>query len=326
MKTPFYGYENTLTPAVSTAYPGIKTPRNLYHALSKLWCRQTCAPRMRGDWTEENMTLGQCSITAFLAQDIFGGEVYGVPLPDGNYHCFNVVGDCVFDLTDAQFGDTVLDYVHVTPQTREQHFAKAEKRQRYEYLCQLLRDHCAFGIARLSKKDWTDAVIPIRYTTDWHYAVSIEEGETSAVVRLEKRAFETPVTHTPEEYDFPDGLFQPHWEDAEAWGIGDPETWELRACIETSLEAWSNRLIVTELWVHEDLRRQGIGHRLMEIAKGKALLEGRRAVILETQSCNVNAIAFYRSQGFHLIGFDSCCYKNDDIQRGEVRLDLGWFC
>ena len=59
----------------------------------------------------ENMTLGQCSITAFLAQDIFGGDVYGVLRSGGNYHCYNVIGDCVFDLTSEQFGDEVLSYV-----------------------------------------------------------------------------------------------------------------------------------------------------------------------------------------------------------------------
>ena len=80
------------------------------------------------------MTLGQCSITAFLAQDIFGGKVYGILRPDGNYHCYNVVGDCVFDLTSEQFGDEKLDYENNPEQFREVHFAKTEKRERYEYL------------------------------------------------------------------------------------------------------------------------------------------------------------------------------------------------
>lgn len=93
---------------------------------------------MRKDWSEANRTLGQCSITAFLAQDLFGGKVYGVPLEDGNYHCFNVVGDCVFDLTSEQFGNTVLNYENCPEQFREVHFAKEEKRQRYEYLRQRL--------------------------------------------------------------------------------------------------------------------------------------------------------------------------------------------
>ena len=70
-----------------------RTPRDIYDLLSNIWCEYTCAPRMRKDWSEANRTLGQCSITAFLAQDLFGGKVYGVPLEDGNYHCFNVVGD-----------------------------------------------------------------------------------------------------------------------------------------------------------------------------------------------------------------------------------------
>lgn len=130
----FYGWEQALVPALDTTYKNIKTPRDLYDALSKIWCADTCAPRMRQNWTPENKTLGQCSITAFLAQDIFGGKVYGVLRPGGNYHCYNVVGDCVFDLTSEQFGDEKLSYEDNPEQFREVHFAKEEKRLRYEYL------------------------------------------------------------------------------------------------------------------------------------------------------------------------------------------------
>ena len=110
------------------------TPREYYDLLSEIWCAETCAPRMRSDWSPENKTLGQCSITAFLLQDLYGGKVFGVPLGDGNYHCFNVVGDCVFDLTSEQFGDRKLNYTDCPEQFRETHFAKEEKRQRYELL------------------------------------------------------------------------------------------------------------------------------------------------------------------------------------------------
>ncbi len=110
------------------------TPREMYDLLSGIWCAETCAPRMRPDWSAENKTLGQCSITAFLMQDLYGGKVYGVPLGDGNYHCFNDVDGCVFDLTSEQFGGKKLDYSRCPEQFREVHFAKAEKRQRYEYL------------------------------------------------------------------------------------------------------------------------------------------------------------------------------------------------
>ena len=134
MEYGFYGWEQALVPAVSREYPGIETPRDLYEALWNVWARETCAPRMQPDWSEANRTLGQCSITAFLAQDIFGGKVFGVPLGDGNYHCFNVVGDCVFDLTSEQFGDEKLDYSLLYEQTREEHFQKLEKKDRYEKL------------------------------------------------------------------------------------------------------------------------------------------------------------------------------------------------
>ncbi|MBQ6163140.1 MAG: hypothetical protein IJK23_01560 [Clostridia bacterium] len=110
------------------------TPRDLYDLLTEVWCAETCAPRMRPDWTPDNKTLGQCSITAFLMQDLFGGRVYGVPLGDGNFHCFNVVGPCTFDLTSEQFGDTVLNYDNCPEQFRETHFTKEEKRLRYEDL------------------------------------------------------------------------------------------------------------------------------------------------------------------------------------------------
>ncbi len=130
----FYGWENAAAPAVTDQYAGIRTPRDLYDALSELWCADTCAPRMRADWTSKNKTLGQCSITAFLAQDIFGGEVCGILRPGGNYHCYNVIGDCVFDLTSEQFGDELLDYSDNPLQSRAVHFAKEEKRLRYEKL------------------------------------------------------------------------------------------------------------------------------------------------------------------------------------------------
>lgn len=138
----FYGHENADVTAQSGIYPGIDTPYDLYDALSEIWCAGTCAPRMRHEWTKENMTLGQCSITAFLAQDIFGGEVRGILRPGGNYHCFNVVNGHVFDLTSEQFGDEVLDYSDAPLQSRKVHFSKEEKRLRYEQLKALLKEHC----------------------------------------------------------------------------------------------------------------------------------------------------------------------------------------
>ncbi len=134
MEYRFYGWEAASCAPSDAAFAKIRDPRALYDLLCGIWCADTCAPRMRQDWTPENRTLGQCSITAFLAQDIFGGKVYGIPREGGNFHCYNVVGDCVFDLTSEQFGDEKLCYEGNPEQSREVHFAKEEKRLRYEYL------------------------------------------------------------------------------------------------------------------------------------------------------------------------------------------------
>ena len=140
----FYGWETAgKVKAENDIYKGIETPLQLYDALSHIWCEYTCAPRLRDEWTPENMTLGQCSITAFLVQDIFGGEVYGILRPGGNYHCYNVVDGVLFDLTSEQFGDEKLVYENNPEQTREVHFAKEEKRLRYEYLKEELRKYTA---------------------------------------------------------------------------------------------------------------------------------------------------------------------------------------
>lgn len=141
MKNKFYGYEDAKVLALNPIYKGINTPNDLYEALSHIWCEYTCCPRMRTKWKNEHMTYGQCSITAFLAQDIFGGEVYGVDLKDGNYHCYNVVNGYVFDLTSEQFKDRKLVYDKTNLQSRNEHFAKEEKRLRYEYLKEELQKY-----------------------------------------------------------------------------------------------------------------------------------------------------------------------------------------
>ena len=142
MQYGFYGWDNADVQALHTMYKGIRTPLDLYDALKNVWCAGTCAPRMRDQWTAENPTWGQCSITAFLVQDIFGGQVFGVPLGDGSVHCFNRVGDCVFDLTSEQFGARKLNYTDCTEQFRDVHFSKAEKKARYYLLREKLLTFC----------------------------------------------------------------------------------------------------------------------------------------------------------------------------------------
>ena len=127
----FYGWDTADVRAVSPDYPGVGTPADLYGLLLSCWCAETCAPRMRAGWSKENPTLGQCSVTAFLAQEIFGGKVYGIPLPEGGFHCYNDVDGRVFDLTCGQFRGRELWYRDNPEQSRETHFSSPEKYERY---------------------------------------------------------------------------------------------------------------------------------------------------------------------------------------------------
>jgi len=126
----FYGNDNCDVKPINKEFEFVKNPKHMYDLLSNIWSIDTCAPRLRSDWSINNKTLGQCSITAFLVQDIFGGDVYGVKLNDGNFHCYNVVGNAKFDLTSEQF-DYALNYDNNPIQSREIHFSKEEKYQRY---------------------------------------------------------------------------------------------------------------------------------------------------------------------------------------------------
>ena len=175
-------------------------------------------------------------------------------------------------------------------------------------------------IIPLSKEKWQYHCLEFNYISREYYDVEINHTDNNFQVSFIRKSFETPYEKLPDDSD---KLFQPWWEDAKAWGIIDND--KLIAVIETSLEGWSNRLRVTELWIDNAYRRMGIGRALMNIAMNRAKEEKRRALILETQSCNVGAIDFYLAYGFTLIGFDGCCYQNDDITRKEVRMEFGIF-
>lgn len=136
----FYGWNTPEVKPINKKYNKIKSQRDLYDILSTIWCKDTCAPRMQDRWTSDNKTLGQCSITAFLVQDIFGGDVYGVRLDDGNYHCYNIVNGIKFDLTSEQF-DHELIYDDKYEQKRDVHFSKLEKYERYKYLSKKLDEY-----------------------------------------------------------------------------------------------------------------------------------------------------------------------------------------
>lgn len=178
-------------------------------------------------------------------------------------------------------------------------------------------------IKKLDKKEWKGTPLPVSYTSEYYYDISVDKTADGFNIPIEKKKSEKPFTHVPEDGDYPDKLYEVWWENAEAYGI--VEDGKLLAAIEVDPEEWSNRLLITELFVDEKIRGQGYGKQLIDLAKEITVKRGYRVLMLETQSSNVNAVDFYLHQGFTLIEFDSCCYTNTDLQRKEVRFNMGWF-
>ena len=69
-------------------------------------------------------------------------QEFDILRPDGSYHCYNVVEGHTFDLTSEQFAGEALRYRDNPTQQREEHFAKEEKRLRYELLKKRLLEKC----------------------------------------------------------------------------------------------------------------------------------------------------------------------------------------
>lgn len=174
------------------------------------------------------------------------------------------------------------------------------------------------NITQLERAKWEGHRLEFHYISHNYYDAEINHSSDGFHISFIKKPYDTPFEYLPNDYD---KLFQPWWDDVMAWGIVENE--KLVAVIETAVEEWSNRLRVTELWIDDAYRRQGIGTALMDIAMKRAKDEKRRAIMLETQSRNEGAIAFYLSYGFTLIGFDACAYKNNDLERKEVRMEMG---
>lgn len=175
----------------------------------------------------------------------------------------------------------------------------------------------------LKKEEWKGKNLVMDYTSEAYYDVSFTTHPEGFRLDVSKKPFDGLYTFSSKEKGYPDKLYDDYRENPYAWGYLDGD--RLVAALETASENWSNRLRISELFVEKSYRRKGLGHHLMAIAKEQTRREKRRALILETQSSNVPAITFYLKEGFTLIGFDSCAYSNEDLQRKEVRLELGWF-
>lgn len=87
------------------------------------------------------------------------------------------------------------------------------------------------------------------------------------------------------------------------------------------LEAWNRRLTLWHLYVRPDLRRRGVGRRLVGEIEALGRQLGARNVWLETSNFNAPAVAAYRALGYALTGIDTTLYDGTPAE-GEIALFL----
>ena len=135
----FYGWESAdgVTPIREGGFASLG---EFYMGCLASWSAETCSVRFRGNWSEENPSVGQCTITAALVREHFGGEIFGLPLKGGGMHSFNRIGGRFYDLACEQFGkNALLDFDSAVPVDAETLLADGDKAERCELLRQNLR-------------------------------------------------------------------------------------------------------------------------------------------------------------------------------------------
>lgn len=168
-------------------------------------------------------------------------------------------------------------------------------------------------IVELHQELYKGKEFTVRYVTSGYYDIE----PVKAGFQIQYKSFEEPI-----EKKFSDVFFGEWLDEPQAFGAF--ENGQLLGYVEGALEKWNNRYRISNICVFDDLNRHaGIGTMLMEVILKEAIKSSARMVILETQTCNEKAIAFYKKQGFQMIGFDLFSYSNTDMEEHEVRIEMG---
>lgn len=103
----------------------ITNPGDLFDRLKQAW-----SPESSASWSAENPAKGQCSVTALVIQDAFGGDILKT-YTRGGTHFYNLVDGVKWDMTVSQF-DRPIPFANL-PSSREEAMADTSPTQ-YEAL------------------------------------------------------------------------------------------------------------------------------------------------------------------------------------------------
>lgn len=173
-------------------------------------------------------------------------------------------------------------------------------------------------LRRLDPAEVGSRTSTFQYESDSHYRVAVAEREGGWTIEVERECLDSPFRK--KEYE---QIVTPYKGKSEIYGAFSGA--EQIGFIQLEFQEWNRSLRVWDIDVLPGHRRRGAGRAMMDLAKLRALELGARRIILETQTSNSKAIAFYRAMGFTLAGLDLSNYHNDDIARKEVRLEMALY-
>lgn len=79
---------------------------DLLKALNMAWCKETAFSGDRKNWTIDKKSTGQCTVTAMIVFDYFGGKIVrGYSEKYKLFHYWNEIDGKKVDLTYDQFSD-----------------------------------------------------------------------------------------------------------------------------------------------------------------------------------------------------------------------------
>jgi len=109
----------------------------LKEALRATWTVDTAYWSDRNDWSEDKRETGQCTITAMIVFDYFGGTIYrGHSSKYNLFHYWNVVNGQKIDFTFSQFVGSKDDitFEKVITKKKEDLMKISNVRKRYQIL------------------------------------------------------------------------------------------------------------------------------------------------------------------------------------------------
>jgi ribosomal protein S18 acetylase RimI-like enzyme len=172
-------------------------------------------------------------------------------------------------------------------------------------------------IKRIVKEDYPNGKkIIYEYTSDKYYDVLYKEGENGWTIDLTIKYFDQPF------HKYLEGnIFEDYLEDIECY-IAELNGEEV-GVVSFSHEKWNNVLRIIDIHIHQSEQNKGIGSKLMALVIERAAQIGVRAIVLETQTSNYPAIQFYKKHGFNFMGCNLLSYSNNDVEKKEVRIEMG---